>query len=108
MRRPLRDIWFMPRIAKVTAFVLMTAAVPISESVRIRDYDTARERQERRSIMSRQENTWSRVRCIAWLLPLGLVLFAVLLPSATSITPSQPNTRSALFDYDGSKEPFPI
>ena len=39
---------------------------------------------------------------------LGLALVAALLPSATASAPGQPETPQVLFDYDGSKDPFPI
>jgi hypothetical protein len=45
---------------------------------------------------------------LAWPPGLGLALVAALLPSATAQGPGRPETGQPLFDYDGSKEPFPI
>ena len=44
----------------------------------------------------------------AWLPGLGLALVAALFPSVTAQGPSRSETGPALFDYDGSKDPFPI
>ena len=55
-----------------------------------------------------QKTTPRRTGWPASLPGLGLALVATLLPSATGPAPGQPETRPVLFDYDGSKEPFPI
>ena len=58
--------------------------------------------------MSPQKTTPRRTGWPAPLAGLGLALVAALLPSAAGPAPGQPETRPLLFDYDGSKAPFPI
>jgi hypothetical protein len=58
--------------------------------------------------MSPQKATPRRTGWPASVPALGLALVAALLPSAIGQAPGQPETRPVLFDYDGSKDPFPI
>ena len=58
--------------------------------------------------MSPQKIMPGRAGYPAWLLAAGLALVAALLPWAAGLAPGQPETRPVLFDYDGSKDPFPI
>jgi hypothetical protein len=58
--------------------------------------------------MSPQKTMPGRAGWPAWLPGLGLALVAALLPSATAPALSQSETGPVLFDYDGSKDPFPI
>jgi hypothetical protein len=58
--------------------------------------------------MSAPKSTPRRTGWPGWLLALGAALVAALLLSAAGLAPGQPEKRPAPFDYDGSKDPFPI
>jgi hypothetical protein len=58
--------------------------------------------------MTPQKAMPGRAGWSVWPPGLGLTLVAALLPSTVAQGPSRSETVAVLFDYDGSKDPFPI